>query len=79
VETLQDLFQISRISKMKKLFQIGDLLRYHFGDNDYHYAIVLKNDDPYVVHWLDPHGNPNDEYIVKWFESEMPDYFQKIS
>jgi hypothetical protein len=28
---------------------------------------------------LDPHGNPNDEYIINWRESEMPDYFKKIS
>ena len=65
---------------MKKLFQVGDLLRYHFTDEEKdHYAVVLENKDPYIVHWLDPEGNPNEEYIIKWQESEMPDYFQKIS
>ncbi len=68
---------------MKKLFQVGDLLKYHFSDEEMdHYAIVLNNKNDkgrYVVHWLDPEGNPNDEYIVEWFESEMSKYFQKIS
>jgi len=66
---------------MKKLFQVGDLLRYYFAseDKDYHYAVVLENNDPYIVHWLDPEGNPNEEYIINWQESEMPDYFKKIS
>jgi hypothetical protein len=66
---------------VKKLFQVGDLLKYHFSDEEIdHYAIVLNiNKERYVVHWLDTEGNPNDEYIVEWFEKEMTEYFQKIS
>ena len=66
---------------MKKLFQVGDLLKYHFSDEEKdHYAIVLNiNKERYVVHWLDPEGNPIRQYIVEWFESEMSKYFQKIS
>ena len=61
-------------------YQVGDLLRYHFADEGKdHYAIVLNNKERCVVHWLDTEGNPNDEYIVEWFEREMTGYFQKIS
>jgi hypothetical protein len=52
-------------------YQVGDLLKYHFSDEEIdHYAILLSNKERYVVHWLDTEGNPNDEYIVEWFEKK---------
>jgi succinate dehydrogenase flavin-adding protein (antitoxin of CptAB toxin-antitoxin module) len=52
-------------------YQVCDLLKYHFSDEEIdHYAILLSNKERYVVHWLDTEGNPNDEYIVEWFEKK---------
>lgn len=60
-------------------YEIGDLFKFEDGSGDDAYAILKNIDkDYYEIHWLDPVGNPNAEYLTHFSKEDIEKWFRKI-
>lgn len=61
-------------------YKVGDLFKFADDSGDIALAILREIDKEgyYVIHWLDPEGDPNSDYLTHFLEVDLDKWFRKI-
>ena len=65
---------------MRKKYKAGDLFKFSDDSGDIALAILkeIDRDGYYVIHWLDPEGEPNSNYLTHFSKEDIEKRFRKI-
>ena len=61
-------------------YKTGDLFKFSDDSGDIALAILREIDKEgyYVIHWLDPEGDPNSNYLTHFSKDDLEKWFRKI-